>query len=380
MFCTFVPAGRVLVPANVISSTFIPVSANNYFVRGCLCVLVFSSMAAAAALLADSCTARPTPSTDGPLQEAIVTLATEVAAIRDLRGPFHLDWQNGSSLATAQSAGLQSEFSARLAAVRGLLTDDASAPPLRVILRETATQLIIVARASTAEGEQVRVVQVSRAAFTSQDAAPPAPYLQKQLVWKQREPILDAAEHVSGTASVLLVLGRETLWIYGAPSDQPVLQSVAHIPGAIHPSRALSGRIRFSGEDTAHFELDLPGKTCSGSLGGKIALECAPAETRKSRASGSSVVSAVDEPAKMAAPCDHSVWILSSDNEDWSKPDRLFLHDIRSTTPERTTVLETPGPVLSLTSGPQGSSSIAVIWNLSTGDYEVHRFALACRN
>ena len=46
----------------------------------------------------------------------------------------------------------------------------------------------------------------------------------------------------------------------------------------------------------------------------------------------------------------------------------------------RSTMLETPGPVLSLASGPEGASVTAVIWNLSTGDYEVHRFALACRN
>jgi hypothetical protein len=337
-------------------------------------------MAAAAALLADSCPARPTPSTDGPLLDAIVTLASEVAAIRDLRGPFHLDWQNGSSLATAQSAALQSEFSARLTSVRGLLTDDASAPSLRVTLRETATQLVIIARISNAEGEQVHVAQVSRATFASQDAAPPTPYLQKELVWKQREPILDAVEHATGTESRLLILGRETLWIYDSPSDQPVLQSVAHIPGAIHPSRALAGRIRFSKEDTARFEIDFPGKTCSGSLAEKIALDCTTTETRNQRVSKGQAISAVDDFAKLVAPCNHNVWILSSDDGDWSKPDRLFLHDSRAATPERSTVRETPGPVLSLASGPEGASVTAVIWNLSTGDYEVHRFALACRN
>jgi hypothetical protein len=90
--------------------------------------------------------------------------------------------------------------------------------------RETATQLVIVARVATTEGEQVRVAQVSRSAFAAQDAAQPVPYLQKQLVWKQREPILDAVERATAAGSVLLVLGRETLWVYGSPSDQSVLQ------------------------------------------------------------------------------------------------------------------------------------------------------------
>jgi len=311
----------------------------------------------------------------------VLTLANEVAAIRDLRGPFHLDWQNGSSLANAQSAALQSEFAARLAAVRGLLTDDAAAPLLRVTLRETPTQLVIVVRVATAEGEQVRVAQVSRAAFAAQEAALPAPYLQKQLVWKQREPILDAAEHTAGATSVLIVLGRETLWIYSSPAEQPVLQAVAHIPGVVHASRALAGRIRFSMEDATHFLLELPGKTCSGSLAEKIVLDCVPTEVRNARGGGKGrSASPADDFAKLVAPCDHTAWILSSDTGDWSKPDRLFLHDSRSTVPDRTTVLETAGPVLALASGPEAASSTAVVFNLSTGEYEIHRFALACRN
>jgi hypothetical protein len=323
----------------------------------------------------------PRSSAEDLLQDAVLALANEVIAIRDLRGPFHLDWQNGSSLANAQSTALQSEFAARLAAVRGLLTDDAAAPLLRVTLRETATQLVIVVRVATAEGEQVRVAQVSRSAFAAQDAAQPAPYLQKQLVWKQREPILDALEHATAAGSVLLVLGRETLWVYGSPSDQAVLQSVAHIPGAVHASRSLAGRIRFSNEDTTHFVLELPGKTCSGSLAEKMALDCVSAEGRSPRGGvkGRAALPA-DDSAKLVVPCDHTAWILTSDTGDWSKADRLFLHDSRSAVPDHTTVLETAGPVLALTSGPEAASSIAVVLNLSTREYEIHRFALACRN
>ena len=363
----------------MLSSTFIPVSANNNIVRGWLCVLLFSSMAAAAALLAGSCAAHPSFSTEDPLQDAIATLANEVAAIRNLRGPLHLDWQNESSLATSQSAALQSQFSARLAAIRGLLTDEAAAPPLRVTLRETATQLVFVARVPAADGEQVRVVQVSRAAFAAQDAAP-APYLQKQLIWKQREPILDAAEHATRSGSVLLMLGRETLWVYGSLSEQPALQAVAHIPGAVHPSRSLAGRIRFSKDDDANFVLELPGKTCSGSLAEKIALDCAPADPRNTPGGKGRFILVSDDSAKLLAPCDHHEWILSADGGDWSKPDHLFLHDAQNAASDRTTVLETPGPVLALASGPEAASSIAVVLNLSTGEYEIHRFALACRN
>jgi hypothetical protein len=337
-------------------------------------------MAAAAALLVESCAAQPSFSTADPLQDAIAALANEVVAIHDLRGPFHLDWQNESSLAAAQLAALQSQFSARLEAVRGLTTDEGAAPALRVELRETATQLVIVARIPAADGEQVLVVQVSRAALAAQDAPAPAPYLQNQLVWKQREPILDAIEHATGSGTVLLVLGREVLWVYGGPSEQPALRAVAHIPGAVHPSRLLAGSIRFAKGDDANFVLELPGKTCSGSLAERIVLDCVVADPRNPRGGQHRFSPAADDSAKLLAPCDHHVWTLSSDEGDWSKPDHVFLRDSQNAAFDRTTVLETPGPVLALASGPEGASSIAVVLNVSTGEYEIHRFALACRS
>ena len=364
----------------MLSSAFIPVSANNNFVRGWLCVLLLSSLAAAAALLAESCAAHPSLSTEDPLQDALAALASEVVAIRELRGPFHLDWQNESSLAEAQLAALQSQFSARLEAVRLLATDEAAAPVLRVTLRETATQLVIVARIPAADGEQVRLVEVSRAALGAQDAPAPAPYLQKQLVWKQREPILDAVEHAKGSGSVLLVLGREMLWVYGALSEQPALQAVAHVPGAVHPSRLLAGSIRFAKGDDANFVLELPGKACSGSLADKIVLDCVPADPQNTRSGKRRFSPGAEDSAKLLAPCDRHVWTLSSDEGDWSKPDHLFLRGRENAAFDRTTVLETPGPVLALASGPEAASSTAVVLNVSTGEYEIYRFALACRN
>jgi hypothetical protein len=364
----------------VLSSAFIPVSANNYVVRGWLCVSLFSIMAAAAALLAEPCAANASSSAENPLLDAVATLASEIAAIRDLRGPFHLDWQDDSSLPSAQSAALQSQFAARLAAASVFITNEASAALLRVTLRETATQLVIVARISTADGEQVRVTQVSRAAFVAQDAEQPAPNLHKQLIWKQREPILDAVEHATGSGNVLLVLGRETLWVYGSLSEQPALQAVAHIPGVVHASRSLAGRIRFAKEDDAHFVLELPGKACSGLLAEKIVLECATADLRSARSDKGFFSPATDDSAKLLSPCDHHAWVLSADDGDWSKLDHLFLRDTRSPAADRANVFETPGPVLALAGGPEEASSIAVVLNLSTGEYEIHRFTLACRN
>jgi hypothetical protein len=353
----------------VLSSAFTTVSANKNFVRGALYILLFSMVASAAAPFVDPCTAR-----EEPLQEAIAALAGEVLSIRNLQGPLRVDWRNESSLPAAQSVALQSQFTSQLSGVRGLLSDDSSAPPLRVTLRETATQLIAVARVPAPDGEQIRLVQASRAAFASEGPPPVAPSLQKQLLWKQREPILDAVEHPIDDANLLLVLGRDTLWAYASAQTQMELRSVAHIPGLLRPSRSLAGRIHFPKPESGHFLVELPTKFCSGMLADKIALDCAPAGAAK-RASAVATTS-----AKLLAPCDYSAWTLSTDDGDWSRPDRFFLRDVRSPSSERNVVLEAPGPVLSLASASDFTSSTGVVLNLSTGEYEVYRFTLACHN
>jgi len=354
---------------NVLSSAFIPVSANKNFVRGTLhIVILFSMVAASAKPFAGQCAAR-----EDPLHEAIASLASEVLAVRNVQSPLRLDWRNQSALSAAESEALQSQFSSELASLSSLLSDDPSAQPLRIILRDTATQFVIVARVPSADGEQIRLVQVSRAAFSALDVPQTTPSLQKQLLLKQREPILDAVEHSAAGSNVLLVLGRETLWAYATAQTQLESRGVTHIPGPNRPSRALVGNIHFPKAEDAHFLLELPGKVCNGTLSEKISVECPSGSTLKR---GSAVASAV----RLIAPCDYNAWTLSSDDGDWSKPDHLFLRDTRSAAVERVVALEAPGPVLALSSVPDSASGTAVVWNLSTGEYEVYRFSLACHN
>ena len=332
-----------------------------------MCILLFAMAASAAAAIAGLCAPR-----EDALEEAIAALAGQVLSIRNVRAPLRLDWRNESSLPPAQSAALLNAFSAQLANARGLLTEDPSAPPLRVTLCDTATQLMAIARIPAADGEQIRFAQTSRATFAATGTPTAAPSLQKQLLWKQREPIVDAVEHAVAGTTFLLVLGRETLWAYAPAQTEVELRAVAHIPGAIHPSRALAGRIYFRGAEDAHFLLELPGKACSGRLSEKIALECTPAGSAKR-------LPVSPKSTRLLAPCDHSAWTLSADDGDWSRPDHLFLEDLRNAA-DRTAVLETPGPVLSLTGAPDSASSTAIVQNLTTGEYEVHRLSLACHN
>src|SRR5262249_47443527 len=218
-------------------------------------------VASAAAPFADPCAAR-----EEPLHEAIAALASEVLAIRNVQGPLRLEWRNESSLSAAESDALQSQFSSELTSVSSLLSDNPSAQLLRISLRDTATQLVVIARIPSSDGEQIRLVQVSRASFTAQSVPQLAPSLQKELLWKQREPISDAVEHATGEIKLLLVLGRETLSAYAPSQTQMELRSTTHFAGSVRHSRALAGRIHFPRPEDAHFLLELPGRVCSGTL------------------------------------------------------------------------------------------------------------------
>jgi hypothetical protein len=353
----------------VLSSAFILVSANKNFVRGALYILLFSMGASAAAPVVNPCAAH-----EDPLQEAIAALANEVLSFRNLQGPMRLEWRNESSIPANEASALEIQFSERITAARKLLTDDAAAPSLRVTLHDTPTQIVAVARIPTSDGEEIRLVEAARATVSTRQASQAAPTLQKRLLWKQREPVLDAVEHAVGDSKILLLLGRDTVWAYNNSESQFELRGVAHIPGSARFSRSSFGRILFPKLEPAHFLVEVSGKICSGAFVEKLSLDCtaAPLSRRSPPLAAPS--------AKLVGPCDYGAWTLSSDDGDWSRPDRLFLRDVRNPLSEPAAVLDTPGPVLSLSSAQDFTSSIGAILNLNSGEYEVYRFSLACHN
>ena len=316
---------------------------------------------------------------------AAQSLAEKVAAIPGIRGTFHLVWENGSSLPESQSEVLRSQFTAQLNALHVNLTEDASAPALRVSLRETPSKLLFVASVQANEAEQVRIVEISRSAVSPEDLSRSTPQLIKKLVWRQREPIVDAAETPAQPSgqTLLLVLGRDSLFLYREEDGNAFLQTTAQLPAPQHSSRDLLGQIRISKDQADNFLLDLPGRTCHGKLGDALDLECSTSQLRKGDAVELSPRSQrVPEGLVGLAGCDHSAWTLSSDGRDRTEPDRLLLKSAQSTAPNVpvSASLDVPGPVLSLSSAPDSLSSVAVVFNLLTGNYEVYRVSFACGN
>jgi hypothetical protein len=81
----------------------------------------------------------------------------------------------------------------------------------------------------------------------------------------------------------------------------------------------------------------------------------------------------------LSSSCDARVWWLRGDGGDRTEPDRLEL-TVSSVSQGSASLAELsmPGPVLSISSGEALRADTAVVFHLSTGNYEVYRITLAC--
>jgi hypothetical protein len=114
----------------------------------------------------------------------------------------------------------------------------------------------------------------------------------------------------------------------------------------------------------------LPGRRCETNLSDDAAVVCAigSAEWHASRL--------VALPA-----CGTQTWWLKSEGTDWDSEDRLQLRvSGAANDPVPVAELNVPGPVFSIGGGPDGASAAVVTRNISTGNYEVYRVAVACAN
>jgi hypothetical protein len=306
----------------------------------------------------------------GSLEEAARGLARLIASLAESHAPLRLVWGNASSLSEAESETLRRAFVAELTGSRATLTEEASAPELRVSLRETPAHLLFVAAFYGAgDFPEVRMVQVPRAGISVDEHAPSILRLQKELLWRQREPLLDAAELPGDVAhpGLLLLLGRESLALLHSEKDSWTLQDSAPLLPAAAPARDLRGEIRLDGPRA---QIILPGRICDASFEGKISLDCR----------------AASEPWRAKVPlrsaCDAALWQLATGSGDWSVADQIRLESEHGMSSGAATArpLDLPGPVLSLSPAPENRSAWAVILNLASGNYEVYRITLACGN
>jgi len=299
------------------------------------------------------------------------TLARRVAAVPQRERHFFLSWQNHSSLADEHSAALKESFTDEFGGENLVATQESGAPVLRVSIEETPAFYVLIASVPAANGEAARIARFARASLTSNGTSGAPFRLLKEVIWQQQEPILDAVEtgENPGKLGPLLILNRDGLSLYRRENDRWELQDSKRIPASEKAMRAPRGEIRFSLGAEKQDSIVLPGQSCDVAIAAKIELNCRAASHPWR------------EGMFLASPCDRSVWWLRAESGDWSVPDRLLLRNpsLPKSAPSEAE-LDLPGPSLSISTGRRMESDTTVVFNLSTGNYEVYRVILACGN
>jgi hypothetical protein len=82
--------------------------------------------------------------------------------------------------------------------------------------------------------------------------------------------------------------------------------------------------------------------------------------------------------ATFRSSCDTSTWRLLGEGLDWTQPDRLLLVNAEMKRDEAVASLDFAGPLLRLAAAEDGKSALAVVFNLTSGSYEVYRITMVC--
>lgn len=305
------------------------------------------------------------------LEDAARALARKVSTVPQRERRFLLLWQNHSSLVDERSQALKDAFTDEFGGASIVEKQEPSSHTLQISIEETPAFYVLVAKVPTADGDATRISHVDRGALPSGGTAAGQYHLTKQLIWQQQEPMLDAVEtgDESDGLGPLLILNRDSLSLYRRHNDAWELQDTTRIPKAEKTPRAPRGEIRFSLGNEKQDSIVLPGQTCGVTLSEKIDLNCRAASP------------SWREGMFLSSPCGRSGWWLRAEPGDWSLPDRLLLRNpsLPKSAPSEAE-LDLPGPVLSISTGRRMQSDTAVVFNLSTGNYEVYRITLACAN
>jgi len=302
-------------------------------------------------------------------EDAVRSLAHRVLATpaRDRR--LFLSWENHSSLPEESSLKLRDIFADELGSDALVASPSSNIPILHVTIEETPAQIVLTAHVLAIADEQIHVASFYRGSLPPDTSAGNKIRLQKELIWKQPEPIVDAIEYKyeAGKEKALLILSTESLTLYREDRNHWELTDSKRLPIPEKPTRDRRGEIRLLKEN--EMQVLLPGRVCGLKLAEKIEMNCQDRSERFRQA------------VVLATVCSQGTFLLRSDLQDRSLPDRIFLRNPSSAKADAPTAeLEVPGPVLSLFPGESPFAAGAVVLNLSSGVYEIYRISAVCGN
>ena len=305
------------------------------------------------------------------VEESMERLARKTAPLLHERR-MSLLWINHTRLSEQRSEHLRSLFATQLEAARVRFVQGEAAPPLRVSIEQTPSQIVFTASVPTEDGASAVIEEAPRSLVGSDERPTSSVQLDKELIWQQETKILSAALRVDSSRNVkrLALLTEDALLIYGDEQGSWQLQATKALPGSRQPQRAARGQLVTAEDNLAQVGILLPDRRCEANLSDDSPVTCARP--------------ALELPTGhlLALPaCVEQTWWLKSDAKDWTSEDRLLLRNSGAGVDAAPVAeLNLSGPVFSIAAGPNAGSATVVARNLSSGHYEVYRVALACAN
>jgi hypothetical protein len=306
------------------------------------------------------------------LEDCVERLARKAVALpHERRMP--LVWTNHAALSEQCAENLRLVFAGRVEAAQVRVVQGESAPALHVSIEETPSQIVFTASVP-AEGSANVVIEEMPRALVARDARPSnAIRLEKELLWQQETKILSATLPTSSTTGGknMILLTEDALVIYAEEQQAWKPRTTKPLPpGSYQPQRSARGQLLLADENVSQVGILLPGRRCETKWTDDSPLSCSSSNAEMHQAR-----------LLVAQVCGTHTWWLRSDGTDWSSEDRLLLRNsLAANNAAPVAELNVPGPVFSISPGPDSGSATVVLRNVLTGNYEVYRVALACAN
>jgi hypothetical protein len=309
---------------------------------------------------------RSRPTDGNSLEDAVRQLAERVSAIPNLHGPLRLRFFQDANLAANTGKDWQDSFRKELEKHRVTLSEEPGAILLRVGLAETPVQLVLSACVRVTDKDEVRLINLPRAAFRAANLPVVPVRIEKQLVYQSSDRILDASSLWNGAeGGMALLADRDTeLSVLRLNPSGEMKQTISLPAAGANPSRDPRGELTVRANDAVVF---LPGRSCEFSWTAPADAKCHAAKP------------AWRSPTVLTPSCDAGGWKLLADGSDWTYPGVLQVVPEGSLHEGSAALLsDFPGPILGINGEEDPSSALVVTRNLRTGIYEVYKITLAC--
>jgi hypothetical protein len=308
------------------------------------------------------------------LEDAARALAAKVCAAPHQQS-VKLDWQMPPELPAPSSDLVKNAFFSQLSGCRMVTGETPGLPLLTIAIRLTASKALLVASfENSKEGPLVRMTEIQREDFSISHDASRTPRLQSELLWQQERPLDSAMEWYDPSTQqhFLFLLSQGSFVRLRSTNEVWAELDSAELPVAAPRSRLGSGGgtfLYFSAETKLRILINR--KLCAFEPAGSLSFKCTDTDL------GGKVL-------RISAECGNTPWWLWTDSGDYTQRDRIICGKTQVTAAEllaneaTSHSLEMPGPVLDVSTTLDSKAAIAVVRNLSMGNYEVYRVTLAC--